>query len=67
MFDYIFDYNSPLCNLCICEYRRGGLVSALGGRDDRSLMPILTFLARNINDPVYSEVLIEVTNILLGN
>ncbi len=40
--------------------------TALAGRDDRSLATILTFLARNINDPSHSEVLIEVTNTLLG-
>nr|SVE93611.1 EOG090X05X9 [Scapholeberis mucronata] len=45
--------------------RRGGLKSALAGRDDSSLAIILTFLARNINDPSHADILIQVTNTLL--
>lgn len=46
--------------------RRGGLKTALAGRDDSSLAIILTFLARNINDPGHADILIQVTNTLLG-
>jgi len=46
--------------------RRGALGTALAGRDDRTLTPILTFLARNINDPAHAEILNQVTNVLLG-
>jgi len=45
--------------------RRGALGTALAGRDDRTLTPILTFLARNINDPAHAEILNQVTNVLL--
>ena len=44
-----------------------GLKSALAGRDDSSLSVILTFLARNINDPSHSNIVIQVANTLLGN
>jgi hypothetical protein len=47
--------------------RRNGLKSALAGRDDSSLSIILTFLARNINDPSHSKIIIQVANTLLGN
>ncbi len=40
--------------------------SALAGRDDSSLSVILTFLARNINDPSHSNIVIQVANTLLG-
>nr|SVE92384.1 EOG090X05X9 [Megafenestra aurita] len=45
--------------------RRDGLKSALAGRDDSSLAVILTFLARNINDPIHADILMQVTNTLL--
>nr|SVE76999.1 EOG090X05X9 [Daphnia lumholtzi]SVE77597.1 EOG090X05X9 [Daphnia lumholtzi]SVE78225.1 EOG090X05X9 [Daphnia lumholtzi]SVE78854.1 EOG090X05X9 [Daphnia lumholtzi] len=45
--------------------RRNGLKSALAGRDDSSLSSILTFLARNINDPSHANILTQVANTLL--
>ncbi|EDO31974.1 predicted protein [Nematostella vectensis] len=45
--------------------RRGGLERALSGRDEEGLVPILYFLIRNITNPRYTVVLIDVANILL--
>ena len=63
--DCLFTFSPNYC-LCLFYDRRGGLISALSGREDRTLTPILTFLARYINDPAYTEVLIHVTHVLLG-
>lgn len=46
--------------------RRAGLETAIAGRDERGLVPILTFLTRYVNDPGYSEILMRVTNVVLG-
>ncbi|TPX56790.1 hypothetical protein PhCBS80983_g04273 [Powellomyces hirtus] len=42
-----------------------GLRTALGGRDDKSLEPVLRFVMKNINNPRYCNFLIDVANILL--
>jgi len=47
--------------------KRGSLAAALAGREDRTLTPLLMFLARNINDPSNTVILTHVTNVLLGN
>ncbi|KAI9089601.1 WD40-repeat-containing domain protein [Phlyctochytrium arcticum] len=44
---------------------QGGLRAALGGRDDRSLEPVLRFLLRHISKPRYSAFLIDVANLIL--
>lgn len=54
-------------NWSLLIYRRGGLTSALSGREDRTLTPVLTFLSRHINDPSFTETLVQVTHVLLGN
>ena len=45
---------------------RDGLQIALGGRDERSLEPILFFLFKNINNPEYSKTLVDVSTLVLG-
>ncbi|KAJ3149872.1 snoRNA-binding rRNA-processing protein [Geranomyces michiganensis] len=44
---------------------RDGLRQALGGRDDKSLEPVLRFVAKNVATPRYANFLIDVANILL--
>ncbi|RKO83374.1 WD40-repeat-containing domain protein, partial [Blyttiomyces helicus] len=44
---------------------RGGLREALGGRDDRALVPIVQFILRKISNPRYSKLLIDVANVIL--
>ena len=41
---------------------RRGLSTALSGRDDDSLEPVLTFLLRHISDPRFTPLLLDVTN-----
>ena len=45
---------------------REGLRIALAGRDDVSLEPIVKFIMRNIINPNYTELLVNVTNVILG-
>ncbi len=45
--------------------RRNGLKTALGGRDERALLPLLQYLHRNIGDARFSAFLIEVVDITL--
>ncbi|KAI9318662.1 WD40-repeat-containing domain protein [Dichotomocladium elegans] len=44
---------------------RGGLESALSGRDDVGLEPLVTFLIRYINQPRYTNLLADVAEVLL--
>lgn len=44
---------------------RSVLVAALRGRNDRSLQPILAFVAKHISNPRYSALLIDVAHTLL--
>ncbi|KNC99269.1 snoRNA-binding rRNA-processing protein UTP15 [Spizellomyces punctatus DAOM BR117] len=44
---------------------RGGLRAALGGRDDKSLEPVLRFIMKHISNPRYSNFLIDIANIIL--
>ena len=45
--------------------RRNGLKTALGGRDEKELLPLLQFLHRNISDARFSSFLVEVVDIIL--
>jgi len=45
---------------------REGLRIALAGRDDVSLEPIVKFIMKNIINPNYTELLVNVTNVILG-
>lgn len=45
---------------------RAGLTLALRGRDDRGLIPILSFVAKNMTNPRYSTLLIDVAHAILG-
>eukprot|EP00123_Amoebidium_parasiticum_P010908 comp20402_c0_seq1/m.25821 comp20402_c0_seq1/g.25821 ORF comp20402_c0_seq1/g.25821 comp20402_c0_seq1/m.25821 type:complete len:495 (-) comp20402_c0_seq1:402-1886(-) len=44
---------------------RGGLKIALSGRDESSLEPVLTFLERNVINPRFSNLLIDICHIVL--
>ncbi|KAF9903291.1 snoRNA-binding rRNA-processing protein [Lobosporangium transversale] len=44
---------------------RDGLRQALSGRDDISLEPLAQFLVRNINNPRYTSILVDVTTIMI--
>jgi len=44
---------------------REGLRIALAGRDDVSLEPIVKFIMKNIINPNYTELLVDVTNVIL--
>lgn len=46
--------------------RRSGLKTALSGRDEVTLRPILLFLAKNVTHPRYANLLIGVSNVILG-
>jgi hypothetical protein len=58
---------NPLVMMMILEElcRRNGLVTALSGRDEVTLEPILSFLTRYISQPRYAKLLIHVVNTLL--
>ena len=45
---------------------RGALVNALSGRDDEHLAPLLTLLVKQVANPRYSGLLVDVANIVLG-
>eukprot|EP01135_Chromosphaera_perkinsii_P008669 Nk52_evm2s1444 gene=Nk52_evmTU2s1444 len=45
--------------------QRDGLKIALSGRDEASLEPVLSFLIRNVTNPRYTHILINVTNVLM--
>jgi hypothetical protein len=42
------------------------LKTALGGRDEKSLTAVLSFVAKHINDGRFARILIDVTDALLG-
>ncbi|KNC78347.1 hypothetical protein SARC_09220 [Sphaeroforma arctica JP610] len=44
---------------------RDGLKIAISGRDEAALTPLLVFLLKHVNNPRYSSLLIEVTNMVL--
>lgn len=44
---------------------RDGLRTALAGRDDASLEPLLRFLMKNLCNPRYTKLLVEIVNIIL--
>ncbi len=44
---------------------RKGLTIALGNRDETQLEPILLFIIKKINNPIYSEILIACSNTIL--
>ena len=46
--------------------RRNGLKTAIGGREEKSLVPLLQYLHRNIADARFSCFLIEVLDITIG-
>jgi U3 small nucleolar RNA-associated protein 15 len=45
---------------------RDGLVIALGGRDEKSLVPIMKFLLKHVDHPKHASLLIDVSNRILG-
>jgi len=45
--------------------RRNGLKTAIGGRDEKSLVPLLQYLHRNIADARFSSFLIEVVDVTI--
>lgn len=45
---------------------RDGLRTALGGRDDVLLEPILRLLLKHITDPRFGEMVSDVANIVIG-
>ncbi|CAB3984474.1 U3 small nucleolar RNA-associated 15 homolog [Paramuricea clavata] len=58
--------NPPVVVSLIMELiRRQGLQIALSGRDEDSLLPILSFLNKHICNPRYTPTLIDVTNTIL--
>ncbi len=44
---------------------RDGLLIALGGRDERTLEPLLQFLFKYIGHPTYTKTLIEISHLVL--
>jgi U3 small nucleolar RNA-associated protein 15 len=46
--------------------RRNGLKTAIGGRDEKNLVPLLQYLLRNLADSKFSNFLIEVIDLTLG-
>lgn len=65
--DSALQSRNPLIVIMIIDElcRRNGLVIALSSRDDHTLEPLLSFLARYINYPKYSKLLIHVTNYII--
>jgi hypothetical protein len=47
-------------------YRRKGVQSALAGREESSLVNILTFISKYIGEFEFTPTLVDVTNIFLG-
>lgn len=47
--------------------RRNGLKTAVGGRDEKSLVPLLQYLHRNIADARFSSFLMDVLDLTIGN
>ncbi|KAL7635619.1 UNVERIFIED_CONTAM: hypothetical protein RMT77_013436 [Armadillidium vulgare] len=45
--------------------RRGGLATALAGRDTKGLIPLFRFLMKNFRNPLFQPILLEVINVLL--
>jgi U3 small nucleolar RNA-associated protein 15 len=45
---------------------REGVRVALTGRDEKSLLPILKFISKHINNPRYNMQLIQVADIIIG-
>jgi len=45
--------------------RRKGLKTAIGGRDEKSLGLLLQYLAKYINDPRFSQLLMEIVDVVL--
>lgn len=46
--------------------RRGALRSALAGRSEKSLIPIIRFINNSFNDMKYAAIAIEIAEELLG-
>ena len=46
--------------------RRQALKTALGGRSEKSIAPIMNYVTRYINDSRFSSLLVEVSNEILG-
>ena len=46
--------------------QRGGLKIALSGRDEARLAPVVKFITKYITNPHFSELLLDVTNMLFG-
>ena len=44
---------------------RGALVTAISGRDEESLTPVLQFISKNVTNPAFSELLVSITGSLL--
>ncbi|KAJ3054425.1 snoRNA-binding rRNA-processing protein [Rhizophlyctis rosea] len=65
--DYALAKAPPVVIVSLLEelIHRSALRIALAGRDDRSLEPIITFLMRRFDDPRWSSILLDVTNVVL--
>ena len=50
----------------LSDFRRKGLKTAVGGRDEKSLCLLLQYLSKYINDPRFSQLLMEVVDVVLG-
>ncbi|KAJ3043222.1 snoRNA-binding rRNA-processing protein [Rhizophlyctis rosea] len=65
--DYALAKATPLVIVSLLEelIHRSALRIALAGRDDRGLEPMLAFLSRRFDDPRWSSILLDVTNVVL--
>lgn len=47
--------------------RRDGIHKAIAGRNENTIQPLLSFIIQYINYPKYTNLLIHITNIVLGS
>ena len=52
--------------MCVFPTRRGGIRTAVAGRDVKKLTPLLSFIIKNIRHPAYKPVLMDVANVVIG-
>ena len=61
------DTTAPVAIAMLQELvERDGLHTALKNRNEKALAPILAFLVKNIQNPVYTELLIDVASVVIG-
>ncbi|KAI9199294.1 WD40-repeat-containing domain protein [Polychytrium aggregatum] len=65
--DAVLATNQPVLIISLLEelIHRDGLKIALGGRDEDSLEPTVRFLMKNLTNPRYSSLLIDISNLIL--